>query len=66
MYEWSNNVVALFLDLVVCKPLVFSEHLSSPGVHVQTQKNPKSKLVMFKDAAQVMRADSTESYNQQH
>ena len=61
MYEWSNNVVALFPDLVVCKPLVFSERLSSLGVHVRMQSDPKSKLVTFKDTAQVTRADSTDS-----
>ena len=35
-YGWSNNVVALFPDLVVCKPLIFSERLSSLGVHVRS------------------------------
>ena len=63
MYEWLNNVVALFPDLVVCKSLVFSERLLSPGVHVRMQSNPKSKLVMFQDIAQVKSADSTKFYS---
>ena len=63
MYEWSYNVVALFPDLVVCKPLVFSERLSSPGVHAQMQSNPKSKLAMFKDVVQVTCTNITDSYS---